>query len=381
MGEVTIDSLTKVYASGGSDRVVAVNEADFTIGDGELVVMVGPSGSGKSTLLRCIAGLEEVTEGSIFIDEENITNKKPRDRDIAMVFQNFALYPHLDARGNMAFGLKMRGGYSQEEIDERVEEAAEMMGIQNLLSDYPRELSGGQQQRVSLGRAIVRDPAVFLMDEPLASLDAKLRSIMRTELQRLQDDLGVTTVYVTHDQTEAMTMGDRIVILDGGEIQQIATPLEAYYEPENMFVAGFIGSPAMNFIETRVTKSQGETWLENGELSYLASEELAEHLPGQGTDLVLGIRPEDIEVSGEASENRITVEIDVTEPLGREQLIYFHLDGEEYIASAPGGKRYMEATTVSLNFPEDRIHIFDKETEKAILNSGIPEEEEVREFA
>ncbi len=242
MAQLELDNLVKTF-SDGSDEVVAVDTVNMSLNDGEFLVLVGPSGCGKSTTLRMVAGLETVTEGDILIGDESVIGTEPRDRDIAMVFQNYALYPHMTAEENMSFGLKMTTDLDTETIEQRVTETAEMMGIEDLLDDPPKELSGGQQQRVALGRAIVRDPAVFLMDEPLSNLDAKLRTKMRTELKSLQNELDVTTIYVTHDQTEAMTMGDRIAILDDGVLQQVGTPLECYHRPANRFVAGFIGSP------------------------------------------------------------------------------------------------------------------------------------------
>ena len=381
MGHVKLEHLSKTYSSGSGEEVLAVDDANLEIENGEFVILVGPSGSGKSTLLRCIAGLEEVTDGKVFIDDEEISSKKPRNRDIAMVFQNYALYPHLDASGNMGFGLKMRGGYSTEEINDRVEEAAEIMGIEELLDDYPRELSGGQQQRVSLGRAIVRDPDVFLMDEPLSNLDAKLRTTMRTELQRLQDDLGVTTIYVTHDQTEAMTMSDRIVIMNEGRIQQIGTPLQVYYKPTNLFVAGFIGSPSMNFITVSVRREGENVILENEGFSYHISSRLASEIPAGTSELVLGIRPEDIEVDIDPGPNSLPITIDVLEPLGKEQLLYFDIAGNEYIASTAEGAVFPTNSTVEIHFPEEQIHLFDAETGEAIVNCEYPEMEDRQQFA
>ena len=251
MAQLTLDEVTKTFQDDDGE-IIAVDQVSVDIEDGEFLCVVGPSGCGKSTTLRMIAGLEDITRGEIRLDGQIINDQPPARRNVAMVFQSYALYPHMTVRENMAFGLEESTDMPDDEIDERVEQTAETMNIGELLDRRPTELSGGQQQRVALGRAIVRDPEVFLMDEPLSNLDAKLRSSMRTELQRLQEELGVTTMYVTHDQTEAMTMGDRIAILDGGRLQQVATPLECYHQPANQFVAGFIGEPSMNFFEMGV---------------------------------------------------------------------------------------------------------------------------------
>ncbi|WP_254534002.1 ABC transporter ATP-binding protein [Natrinema gelatinilyticum] len=378
MSSIRLENLSKVYSGPGGD-IVAVNDVNIDIEDGEFIVLVGPSGSGKSTILRMIAGLETVTDGRILIDDEDITDRKPKNRDIAMVFQNYSLYPHLTARKNMSFGLKMRGELSSEEIDERVENAASIMSITDLLDKMPDELSGGQKQRIALGRAIVRDPQAFLMDEPLSNLDAKLRTQMRTEIQLLQNDLDVTTIYVTHDQTEAMTMGDRIAILDGGELQQMATPLEAYYKPNNRFVAGFIGSPSMNFIDVNVDQS-GELSLEHEAFSYETSPRIRDAVDSAIDRMILGIRPEDIEVADESTENTIEVTVDVIEPLGKEQMIYFSLDGETYTGSVSGHRNIPEGGTVHLRFPTERVHLFDHDTSESILNCVLPEEDEAQQF-
>lgn len=372
MGSVTLSGLTKVFRA-GHDEIIAVDDADLSISDGEFVVLVGPSGSGKSTLLRCIAGLEEVTTGEIELDKTDITGIKPKNRDVAMVFQNYALYPHLTARGNMNFGLKMRGGMPGEEIESRVNDAAEVMEISEYLDAMPTELSGGQKQRVALGRAIVRDPAVFLMDEPLSNLDAKLRDTMRTEIQRLQDDLAVTTIYVTHDQREAMTMGDRIVIMREGEIQQIATPMEAYYEPNNRFVAGFIGSPPMNFFDGTLHRDGDPTFEHaGGAFSYHIDDAFSDAVPDGTNDLTLGIRPEDIEIVTDGTAT-VAVTIDVIEPLGKERLLYFDIDETEFTASVSGRQHVSENETVSLSFPESRVHFFDAETGMAVKNCETPD--------
>lgn len=355
MSSLTLENVTKIFS--GNTEIVAVDDANLEISDGEFMVLVGPSGSGKSTLLRLIAGLEAVSEGVIRLDGTDITDIEPKNRDIAMVFQNYALYPHLNARGNMSFGLKMRGGYSKEEIDSRVSEAAEAMDISDLLDKMPSELSGGQKQRVALGRATVRDPEAFLMDEPLSNLDEKLRRQMRTEIQRLQDDLGVTTIYVTHDQIEAMTMGDRIAIMNEGVIQQVATPLEAYYEPENMFVAGFIGSPSMNFFAAEFSEPNGVELHLDG-TCHTFDEVLQQQDLDRYEDLTLGIRPEDIELTSDQGPQTIKVETDVVEPMGKEQLLHFKIGEATHTAIIEDVTLSKRPEFVHLRFPEEKIYIF-----------------------
>lgn len=374
MGSLTIEDVSKIF-DGPEGEIIAVDDVSLDIEDGEFVVLVGPSGSGKSTILRMIAGLESVTEGTVRLNEEDITGRKPKDRDVAMVFQNYALYPHLTARGNMAFGLKMRGKLTKEQIDERVEEAAQIMEIEDLLEKMPSELSGGQKQRVALGRAIVRHPDVFLMDEPLSNLDAKLRRLMRTEIQELQRELGVTTIYVTHDQTEAMTMGETIVILDGGEVQQIATPVEAFYQPQNTFVAGFIGTPEMNLIDVSVESTGSETRFDHTDFSLEASQRLQQALSTESS-VILGIRPGDIQLAHEETQRSIEVTIDVIEPLGDETLLYFTLGAETYIASISELEttvRLSKGDQVHLKFPPEYVHLFDAQTGAVITNRTTPE--------
>jgi multiple sugar transport system ATP-binding protein len=369
MAELTLDGVTKWFDDGG-DKIVAVDDANVEIEDGEFLVLVGPSGCGKSTTLRMIAGLETVTKGEIRLDETVINDRSPRDRDIAMVFQSYALYPHMTVRENMRFGLEESTDMSAEEMDDLVEDTASMLDIAELLDRKPGELSGGQQQRVALGRAIVRDPEVFLMDEPLSNLDAKLRSQMRTELQRLQEELGVTTVYVTHDQTEAMTMSDRIAILDGGELQQVATPLEAYHEPANLFVAGFIGEPSMNFFEMEV---QGDR-LAGDLFDYPLSAAVREKL-GDATRVTLGIRPEDVDVVDEASgDHAYETVVDVVEPMGNENNVYlsFDPDGEaDFVATVDGMRSLDAGEPVVARLPETAVHIFDAETGEALRTRSL----------
>jgi multiple sugar transport system ATP-binding protein len=341
MAEVTLEEVTKVF---GED-VIAVDKMNLDIPDGEFVVFVGPSGCGKSTALRMIAGLEDISSGKVFIGDQVVNELPPRQRDIAMVFQNYALYPHMNVRENMGFALKLRK-MDKSEIDRRVDEAAKILSIERFLDRKPKALSGGQRQRVALGRAIVREPKAFLMDEPLSNLDAKLRVQMRTEIAKLHNRIGTTSIYVTHDQTEAMTMADRIVVLRDGQVQQIATPQVMYDQPDNVFVAGFIGSPAMNFIAAHLEKSNGghEVVFGNSRLS-LTQEELGRarergYDPESytGKEVVLGIRPEHIEDAGtEAAEaiggsegaNTMDVEPQVIESMGSEKYLYFEVGGEQ----------------------------------------------------
>ncbi|GAB3029110.1 ABC transporter ATP-binding protein [Natronobiforma cellulositropha] len=372
MAPLTLEHLTKRFAD-GDDEIVAVDDVSIEIEDGEFLVLVGPSGCGKSTTLRMIAGLETITEGTIAIGDTVVNDQPAQHRNIAMVFQNYALYPHMTVRQNMRFGLEESTDRSKAAMNETVEETATLLEIDDLLERKPRELSGGQQQRVALGRAIVRDPDVFLMDEPLSNLDAKLRSGMRMELQRLQADLGVTTVYVTHDQTEAMTMGDRIAILDGGRLQQVATPLECYHRPTNRFVAGFIGEPSMNFVD--VTLEDGH--LVGGGLTYPLSAATRENLQGH-TDLTLGVRPEDIEIrEGETpGHHEVPVSIEVVEPMGDgNNLLVELVDGETTLTVTVDGMRHVEPGGRSLaRIPESAIHLFARATGEALHNREIEDE-------
>jgi multiple sugar transport system ATP-binding protein len=373
MATLELDALRKVFQD-GDDRVVAVDDVTVSIDDGEFIVVVGPSGCGKSTTLRMVAGLESITSGTISLDDRVINDVKPQDRDIAMVFQSYALYPHMTVKQNMSFGLEESTDLPDDEIASRVEDTAELLDISGLLGRKPRDLSGGQQQRVALGRAIVRDPEVFLMDEPLSNLDAKLRAQMRTELQRLQEDLGVTTMYVTHDQTEAMTMGDRIAILDGGRLQQVATPLECYHEPANVFVAGFLGEPSMNFFDVEF---DGER-LVGESFTYPVSASVADDLGGE-TDLVLGIRPEAVElVASPAGPHDFETRVDVVEPMGDENTVYlmFGDDGGETLVATTSGMRQLgRDQTVTARLPEDAVHVFDRRTGEALHNRTIVAEE------
>ncbi|EMA67024.1 ABC transporter ATP-binding protein [Halorubrum kocurii] len=373
MATLELDSITKTFQD-GDEEIVAVDDVSMSIDDGEFLVVVGPSGCGKSTTLRMVAGLETITAGTLSIDDRVVNDVKSQDRDIAMVFQSYALYPHMSVRQNMSFGLEESTDLPDEEINRLVSETGEMLGISNLLDRRPSDLSGGQQQRVALGRAIVRDPEVFLMDEPLSNLDAKLRAEMRTELQRLQNDLGVTTVYVTHDQTEAMTMGDRIAILDGGELQQIASPLKCYHEPANQFVASFLGEPSMNFFDVTLDGNR----LVGDVFDYPVADEVRANL-GQTTDLVLGIRPEAIElVERKSDAHEFEMTVDVVEPMGDENTVYLHFDpdadpdvAETLVATIDGFTRVSEGDSVVARIPEDAIHVFDRLTGEALHNRSM----------
>jgi multiple sugar transport system ATP-binding protein len=349
MSQVRLSDVSKIY-----DDVLAVEDIDLRVRDGEFLVVVGPSGCGKSTTLRMVAGLETVTDGEITIGSEVVNDVRPQDRDIAMVFQNYALYPHMTVEENMAFGLGLSGEYDGAEIEERVDEAADLLEIPELLDQYPKQLSGGQQQRVALGRSIVRDPDVFLMDEPLSNLDAKLRSQMRTELQRLHEELGVTTIYVTHDQTEAMTMGDRIAILDGGKLQQIAEPEVCYSEPNNKFIAGFIGSPSMNFFDVEVASNGDGVVLEGASFGT----ELPVSVPAGS--YTLGVRPEDLYLAD--GNGRFSATVDVVEPMGADNYLYLNPPGRadtEIIARVENEFRPAPGEQVSVDFDADDIHFFD----------------------
>ncbi|WP_231187689.1 ABC transporter ATP-binding protein [Haladaptatus sp. DYF46] len=354
MTEITIDGLKKTYNTEDSE-IVAVDDLDIEIEDGEFIVLVGPSGCGKSTTLRCIAGLESITEGEVHFDGRVVNDLRSRDRNVAMVFQNYALYPHMNVEQNMSFGLKLSSKLSSEEISSRVTDAATMLGIDDLLSKKPGELSGGQQQRVALGRAIVREPGVFLMDEPLSNLDAKLRAGMRTEIQELQNDLDVTTIYVTHDQTEAMAMGDRIAVLSDGILQQIDVPEELYRNPTNEFVADFIGSPSINLFDVEV---QGQTLIGPNGFTY----EMATYETGDHRRLRMGVRPEDIEIDDSGSE----LAVSVVEKMGNENFIYGQLGGKEIVARTDASIRPEPDDQVGIRFDEESVYLFDTQTGASI---------------
>ncbi|ESP89756.1 ABC transporter ATP-binding protein [Candidatus Halobonum tyrrellensis] len=363
MSEVNFDHVSKVY----DEEILAVDDVDFRIEDGEFTTIVGPSGSGKSTLLRMVAGLEDITEGTVEIGRREINDVQPQDRGVAMVFQNYALYPHMSVRQNMSYGLKQTTSLSDDEIDGRVVEAAEMMGIEGLLDQKPAQLSGGQQQRVATGRAIVREPEVFLFDEPLSNLDAKLRLHMRTELQRIQEDLDTTTMYVTHDQEEALTMSDRVVILNHGEIQQIGAPDEIYHRPANQFVADFIGSPSMNFFDVQLDG----TVLSGGAFDYPLSRELAERIRERmtGETGVLGIRPENMRI-GEEGDQSVRATVDVVEPVGSDNYLYVLVGDEECTVRVSADVKPTESEHLSITFDEEDVHLFDGQTEENVLVEG-----------
>ncbi|MBN1425152.1 sn-glycerol-3-phosphate ABC transporter ATP-binding protein UgpC [Candidatus Fermentibacteria bacterium] len=359
MAKVTLENVTKRYPGG----VVAVRDASFEVRDREFVVLVGPSGCGKSTLLRMVAGLEEISEGRVLIDDLVVNKVPPKDRDIAMVFQNYALYPHMSVYENMAFGLRMRK-FTRNEIDHRVKEAAAILGIGEFLSRKPKALSGGQRQRVAVGRAIVRHPKVFLFDEPLSNLDAKLRVQMRAELSGLHRRLNATMIYVTHDQTEAMTMGDRIVVLKDGFIQQIDDPLKLYDRPANTFVAGFIGSPAINLIPGALT---GPPWVFDAPGLQASLPESLTHglaLTG-GTPVILGIRPEDI-ASGDGGGAPLDVVLEVVEPMGHETYLHFDLGSVRMTARQVGAGHYRVAERVRVTLLLSKAHLFDPSTGSAL---------------
>ena len=330
MAGVAFDGVSKIYADGTR----AVNQLELEIVDGEFMVLVGPSGCGKTTALRMVAGLEEISAGAIRIGDRVVNHVPSRDRDIAMVFQSYALYPHLSVYDNIAFGLKLKKT-PKSEIAERVKKAAQLLGLEEYLDRKPRALSGGQRQRVAMGRAIVREPAAFLMDEPLSNLDAKLRVQMRAEIARLQSDLGTTTVYVTHDQVEAMTMGDRVAVMRKGELQQVAPPQELYDSPLNLFVGGFIGSPAMNMIEATLERSNGSLTVVAGNQRIALGDETLSVRPAlkafEGKRVILGIRPEDLEdalLEEAASDQRVKGTVELTEALGSEIMVHFRVDAQ-----------------------------------------------------
>ena len=337
MAEVVYEGVWKVY----DDGTEAVTELNLDIGDGELLVVVGPSGCGKTTALRMLAGLEEISDGTISIGERVVNDLTPRDRDVAMVFQSYALYPHMTVEKNLAFGLKLRK-LPKKEVSERVQRAARVLQIEEFLKRKPRQLSGGQRQRVAMGRAIVREPQAFLMDEPLSNLDAKLRVQMRAEIHQLQRRLGVTTLYVTHDQVEAMTMGDRVAVMNAGHLQQVDTPQVLYDQPVNEFVAGFIGSPSINLVEAQLERSNGHLQARMGEHVLTVDDRVASSRSGLqnyvGRGVILGIRPEDFEDASIESdappERRLKAKVDLTEPLGSEVLVHFSSEATGVVPSA-----------------------------------------------
>src|SRR3954469_18139047 len=363
MAQVAMRSLNKMY-----DEVHAVKDVNLDIHDKEFVVLVGPSGCGKTTTLRMVAGLESISSGRVLINDKVVNELAPMDRDIAMVFQNYALYPHMSVYDNMAFGLKMRK-FDKPEIEKRVKEAAEILGIQELLKRKPRQLSGGQRQRVALGRAIVRHPRVFLFDEPLSNLDAKLRVQMRVELKKLHDRLGTTAIYVTHDQVEAMTLGDRVVVMKDGVVQQVGEPLELYNEPANRFVAGFLGSPAMNFANVKVSADNGSVLAASDGIRIKVPAPMTDRLgPYAGKEVTLGVRPEDIRIAGAGDPDDLHIDaaVEVIERLGSEILLDVAVGPNMMVAAVEPATPVKVRDRLRLTMRPSRLHVFDAQTGAAI---------------
>lgn len=365
MASVTFDHVYKRFG-----EVIAVNDLNIEVADKEFLVLVGPSGCGKTTALRCLAGLEDISEGRILIGDQVVNDVPPKDRDIAMVFQSYALYPHMSVYDNMAFGLKLRKT-PKDEIKRRVQNAADILGIQQLLDRKPRQLSGGQRQRVAVGRAIVREPKVFLFDEPLSNLDAKLRVETRANISKLHQQLQTTFIYVTHDQVEAMTMATRIAVIAKGILQQIDTPQMLYDFPDNLFVAGFIGSPAMNFFNAKLQKDDGKLFVDSGSFKVQIPEGRTDvYMPYAGKNMIFGIRPEDIH-NPAFSPPGITAQpvqskVDVTELMGNEIFVYLKAGEHSFVARVDPRSRYHINDEVQMVFNMENMHIFDAETEKAI---------------
>ncbi|MDG4721669.1 MULTISPECIES: sn-glycerol-3-phosphate import ATP-binding protein UgpC [Thalassospira] len=356
MATVTLKQAEKTYPNGYK----AIHGIDLAIQDGEFTVLVGPSGCGKSTLLRMIAGLESISDGEISIDDKVVNKVAPADRDIAMVFQNYALYPHMNNYDNMAYGLRNRG-YSKADIDSKVREAARILQLEDHLERKPRQLSGGQRQRVAMGRAIVRQPKVFLFDEPLSNLDAKLRVDMRLEIKNLQQRLGVTSVYVTHDQVEAMTLADRLIVMNGGVAEQIGTPIDIYEKPATKFVAGFIGSPAMNFLAGKISGDCKHVTIGEGVRLDL------DHDVSADQTVTVGIRPEHLSIAADG-QGQINAAVRMVESLGAETLVYldFGTDANNVTLRLQGTQQFVKGEKLSLTIPADKIHLFDVETGKRI---------------
>src|SRR2546423_3148969 len=366
MGQVVLKDINKFY-----DAVHVVKDVNLEVRDKEFVVLVGPSGCGKTTTLRMVAGLESITSGQILIGDTVVNELSPMDRDIAMVFQNYALYPHMTVYDNMAFGLKMRK-FNRDEIGTRVQEAAEILGIQDYLKRKPRQLSGGQRQRVALGRAIVRHPQVFLFDEPLSNLDAKLRVQMRVELKKLHQRLGTTAIYVTHDQVEAMTLGDRVVVMRDGWVQQVGDPMELYNEPANRFVAGFIGSPAMNFANVRITGQNGGIWAEGDGIRLKVPAHMSNRVGGHaGKAVTLGIRPEDMRIARDSdpTELNIGAVVEVVERLGSEILLDVAVGPVTMVASVEPTVTAKVHEKLQLAVNPQRLHFFDSANETALCQA------------
>ena len=370
MADVILKDVTKKFGN-----VVAVNKANLHVNDGEFLVLLGPSGCGKTTTLRLVAGLEEPTSGEIYIGDKLVNDVPPKDRNIAMVFQNYALYPHMNVYQNISFGLRLRK-MPKDEIGRRVKEAASMLGLENLLKRKPRELSGGQRQRVALARAIVRNPQVYLMDEPLSNLDAKLRVQTRGELIKLHKRLGVTTIYVTHDQVEAMTLGDRVVVMNKGVIQQVGRPKEVYDNPVNKFVAGFVGTPPMNFVDVKITKEGSDYYATSEHFKIRLLKEQGETLEKAGyigKDMIMGIRPKDFYDKLEIGEKNtshmepVKITVDFIEMMGSETFIHFKLGDTVAVARVSAARSYSIGDEVELYIDTKYIHLFDKDTEKTVI--------------
>ena len=370
MASLSLKNINKTYPNG----FVAVKDFNLDIADKEFIIFVGPSGCGKSTTLRMIAGLEEITSGELWIGDKLVNDVEPKDRDIAMVFQNYALYPHMSVYDNMAFGLKLRKT-PKDRIDKLVHEAAKILDIEHLLDRKPKALSGGQRQRVAMGRAIVRDPKVFLMDEPLSNLDAKLRVQMRIEISKLHQRLETTIIYVTHDQTEALTLGTRIVVMKDGVVQQVASPIDLYTKPCNLFVAGFIGSPQMNFIEAKVVESGSDILLMFGAHSIKLPEGKAKKLVDGGyidKEVIFGIRPEDVKDEeifiNSSPDSTLDATVRVYEMLGAEVFLYFAIDQFEMTVRVNPRTTARPGDTIKIAIDVSKVHVFDKDTEKTITN-------------
>lgn len=363
MARILFDNVTKFYGS-----VKAVNNLNLEIKDKEFLVLLGPSGCGKTTTLNMIAGLEELSDGDIYFDEQIVNFMPPHIRDVAMVFQSYALYPHKNVFDNIAFGLKMRR-YDAAEVDQRVHDAAARLHIEHLLDRLPSQLSGGQRQRVALGRAMVRQPSVFLMDEPLSNLDAALRISMRAEIKQLHHSMQTTFVYVTHDQAEALTLADRIVVMKDGVVQQIGTPDEIYEKPENIFVASFLGSPPINLLEGDLVAENSNVMFQKGSFGMEFPEEMSEKLQAHiGKAVTLGIRPEDVnEQSRAAPGSTVSGAVDTVLPMGSEQYLSMTIEGEEVFFRLDKEHKYRDGDSISLNINRNRLHVFDRETEHSLL--------------
>lgn len=364
MAQVVLEHVTKMYPGG----ILGVKDVTLTVADRELLVLVGPSGCGKSTTLRIVAGLEEATEGVIRIGERVVNDVAPKDRDIAMVFQNYALYPHMTVFDNMAFGLKLRK-YPKADIQRRVEEASRILGIKHLLDRKPKALSGGERQRVAVGRAIVRKPAVFLFDEPLSNLDAKLRVEMRAELKRLHQRLETTMIYVTHDQVEAMTLGDRIAVMKDGLTQQVDHPISVYDRPRNRFVAGFLGTPPMNFVEGRIESVNGQMVFRFSQVQLPVPPAVRQALEaGSRQTAILGIRPENLHIAPSGSQaDSVPATVNVVEPLGNEMILYVNVHGQDLVCRVDSHTPVSVGQAVSVKFDMGKTHFFDVETGENVL--------------